>query len=240
MHEHFFILCREPSAATSALVDALGGLGTVILISDRACGTGSCWIPDEMMTGFAGLPGWSPECPSIAAWSRAWRFIAGNEDSFEQGAWFVEDDVAFEAHHVRELVSLTRDHSPDLASVEIRSRSADPEWPHWHLADSHFAAPYRSFNPLCHLSNRLLRAVLQFRQLHRGFAFQEILYASLSAQLGYTSFDWERHPRASRLFGTYHYRPPVEPDQTHGIRHPVKHRLEPHVPPAPAPAPRAT
>lgn len=221
--EYFLILCREPSVATTSLESIFSSFGQVEIVTDSHS-TRNVWVPDESMAGFENLNRYTGSCKPVTAWSRAFRHLATMDLEIYEGIWIVEDDVAGNAGRFSVLIERNRAVGADLSAVEIRSEKEDPDWPHWWHAEAHFTNPFRSFNPLCRLSPRLIRASLAFRQKHQQFIFQEVFFASLAIQKGFSGFDWRRDPELAPLFRTFHFRPHIELLEL-GICHPVKDPL---------------
>lgn len=237
--ERFLILAREAGSATENLKRALSPLGQVEVIVDRppangdglrpaeddVSGHSDVWISNEEAEGYGNLMGKSAVFPLISAWSRAFahldRTLAENE-----AVWFVEDDVAGDAGTFAEWVARTASLGADLSAFDLRTRWEDPGWPWWHDATVYFGDPCAGFQPLCRMSNQLVRTVLEFRRQHGTFVFHEVLFPSLVRELEMSWLDWRQEPQFSSSIGTFHYRPEVE-TALPGISHPVK-RLEVH------------
>jgi hypothetical protein len=220
MSERFLILCRTPSDACSSLISCLSKLGTVELISDTPA-EDAVWHADETMTGFTELNGFSQTHRPVTAWERAWKHLDLTSGSARSNVWLVEDDVAGSAAAWSRLVEETLAVDADLSAVDIRLREDDPHWPHWRHGDTLFANPGGSFNPLCRLSERLVSVVLEFRRCHGRFIFQEVLFASLMADHGFSFLDWNEYETTEHLFRSYVFRPEVTAFSK-GICHPVK------------------
>jgi len=222
MKEVFLILCRQPSRATLALESNLRHLAPVVTISDSASDEAT-FIPDEQMQGFTGLCSFGGG-PQVTAWERAFKYLA---DTDYQNVWFIEDDVAGSPSDFQHLFEHTVACNADLSAINIKAHATDWVWPHWHLTPKRFHSPLRSFNPLCRLSQDLVSESLRFREGHGSFCFQEILFASLTAEKGLSFNDWTLDPGVRSLFSSFRYQPHVEKPRA-GICHPVKN-LEIHV-----------
>jgi hypothetical protein len=220
MNERFLILCREPSAATEQLVGVLGQFGEVEVISDSPTDD-AVFYPDEEMGGFHYLNGFSSSHRNIIAWERAWKHLHLTAGENLGDVWLVEDDVAGSLEAWKELIEQTREEDADLSAVEVMSRDEDPHWPHWLNGQGMFTTQSRSFNPLCRLSPRLVSVALEFRRCHGRFIFQEVLFASLAAEHGFSYLDWKMDDRTAGLFKSFAFRPEVA-SFTKGICHPVK------------------
>jgi hypothetical protein len=220
MSERFIILCRTPSCASSSLASALDGLGDVEIVSDSPADD-AIWYPDDAMDGFKFLSGYSHCHKPITAWERAWKHL--DQTSGERGGnvWFIEDDVAASATTWRYLAEKTLEVDADLSSVDVRPREDDPDWSHWSNGEGVFSNLTGSFNPACRLSSRLVAVVLEFRRCHGRFLFQEVLFASLAAEHGFSFLDWTKDSETKHLFRSFAFSPSIA-EVASGICHPVK------------------
>ena len=189
---------RARSTATDDLVRKLSPLGEVRLIED----IGPSRPGWDGLTGTTGLP-----CYGITSWDRAFEELDGSRP-----VWCVEEDVA--GADFSELVAKVVAADPELAARDIVSRKIDPSWCWW--KKSPFAEPWKSHNPLCRLSARLVSRVLAYRATHGHFTFHEILFATLAEdRLDMT----EVFPEC---FGEFTFRPVVTAEHGGRISHPVK------------------
>lgn len=120
-----------------------------------------------------------------------------------------------------ELVLATREKQADLFALDIRTRHEDAHWPWWSYAEGLLPCPARAFQPLCRLSGRLVRAVLDFQKRHRRLTFNEVLFTSLVHEHGMTWLDWRRDETADKVLKNFRYRPNVN-QVGRGVSHPVK------------------
>lgn len=164
--------------------------------------------------------GRTKEFPKVTAWSRAMVHLERTLED-DEAVWFVEDDVAGDADTFARLVAGTAARNRDLAAQELRSKRDDPDWWAWWRADGFFDEPWRGFQPLCRLSPRLLRAVLDFQKQHGGFTFHEVLFASLAHREGMRCLAWCRDAEFKHGMPVFRYRPAVDAVEQ-GICHPVK------------------
>ena len=178
----------------------------------------SVWVPDDEAEGFDGLMGRLDVLPRITAWSRAMVHLARTLEE-DEAVWFVEDDVAGDAASFAELVRATCEVDADLAAWHVRTRAEDPGWYFWSRAEGFFQEPCRAFQPLCRVSGRLLREVLDFRERHGRFIFHEVLFASLAREKGMRLWDWSAE--CGERFAVFRDRPDTRPVER-GISHPVK------------------
>lgn len=228
-NERFMILARTAGSAPESLTKVLEPLGRVEVILDSQGvveGSGPTgaqrrtYLPDGAISGFVGLMGRSGSFPEITAWSRALAHLA-NTLQPDEGVWFVEDDVAGDTMSFAELVAKTVALRVDLAAMDIRSKREDAGWYFWNNAEGFFDEPSKAFQPLCRVSGRLLREILNFQEKHGFFIFHEILFASLNRQLGGRYLSWNDDRNFEHLFPEFRYRPEVEVLRR-GICHPVK------------------
>lgn len=170
--ERFLILARETGAMAESLLSVSEPLGRVEVIVDHPPGVSLAptlterryiHLTDREAAGHAGLM--SESFPGITAWSRAFAHLEQTLVENE-AVWFIEDDVAGDPASFAELVRATTAKAADLSALDVRTRHEDTQWPWWSYADGLFASPCRAFQPLCRLSERLVRAVLDFQNRH--------------------------------------------------------------------------
>ncbi len=219
------ILARRDGLPVRALGEVLSDLGTVEVVVDTGGPIGAteeslhfAHVSDEQVAGFEGLMGRIEDFPAITAWSRALSHLERTLED-DEAVWFVEDDVAGGREAFAHLLGITSDVDADLSAWEVRTRDEDPEWYFWSRAEGIFVSPCRAFQPLCRLSARLVRQVLDFRSRHGEFVFHELLFASLASAQGMRTLDWSR--ACPGVFGEFRFRPEVRPIRA-GISHPVK------------------
>lgn len=227
--ERFLILARVAGTMTEQLIRVLNPLGKVEVIVDRPLGDSFAsavtdrryiHLNDGEAAGFGGLMSKSGPFPKITAWSRAFAHLARTLED-EEAVWFVEDDVAGDVDSFAALVAATRAKQADLSALDIRTRHEDAHWPWWSYADGILPCPARAFQPLCRLSGRLIRAVLDFQKRHQRFTFHEVLFASLAQEKGMSWLDWRKEGATKDLVTEFLYRPDVA--RIHrGVSHPVK------------------
>lgn len=237
--ERILILAREAGTAAERLRKVLDPLGKVEVVVDRPedgvrlgeLGAGSTngleqnapatiWISDEEAEGYGGLMSKSGPFPRVTAWSRAFVHLARTLEE-DEAVWFVEDDVAGNAEAFAELVRKTAAAQPDLAALALKTKHEDADWYWWGYAEEYFTDPCRGFQPLCRLSGRLVREVLNFRERHGKFTFHEVLFASVARAGGMRWLDWGGHAAFKHLFDTFRYRPELTAVRS-GICHPLK------------------
>lgn len=230
-NERFLILTRHASMATESLLNVLSPHGRVEVILDHADPDGAdragedkdrtyFYISDKEAEGFGGLMSKSASFPSITSWSRALFHLSRTLEE-NDAVWFVEDDVAGDAATFANIVTLTKASGADLAAVDIRRKITDGKWGHWPLAENFFSDAHRAFQPLCRLSSRLIRKILDFRQTEGKFIFHEILFPSIASENSMIMLNWSTNAASQHHFTNFRYRPLVDVIST-GICHPVK------------------
>jgi hypothetical protein len=114
------------------------------------------WVPDFAARGYQHVMSGSKKFPSVTAWSRAFVHLSQSLED-DEAVWFIEDDVAGDTESFRQLLVRTKEVNADFSTLRIRAASECPNWPWWHTASDFFERPWKSFNPLCRLSARLIR-----------------------------------------------------------------------------------
>jgi len=227
--ERFLVLARESGGLTEYLIQVLKPHGKVEVIVDcppsvsktsESDEVQSIYLTDEEAAGFSGLMSTSSPFPVTTAWSRAFAHLARTVKE-DEAVWIVEDDVAADMDSFAALVRATRAKSADLSALDVHTRHEDPHWWWWNYADGFFANPCRAFQPLCRLSSKLLRVVLDFQMQQQRFTFHEVLFASLAHEHGMTTLDWRKVPSIANMLEDFRYRPYVSRLQR-GVLHPVK------------------
>jgi hypothetical protein len=221
--ERFLILAREAGSREENLRKVLEPLGKVEVVVDRpspAINGGHIHLSDEEAEKFGGLMSTSGSFPWVTAWSRALCHLSRTLGD-EEAVWFVEDDVAGDKASFAMLARGTAALAVDLVSIEVRTIEEDHHWPLWHYADGFFSSAVRSFQPMCRLSGRLIRAVLACREKHGRCTFHEVMFPSVAREHGMSWRSWCQEPGLRDLVASFRYRPEVR-NVFHGVSHPVK------------------
>jgi len=71
------------------------------------------------------------------------------------------------------------------------------------------------------LSERLIRKILEFREQHGRMTFHEVLFASIAAENGMSTLNWQKDIRFKHLVANFRYRPIIR-HPVQGVCHPVK------------------
>lgn len=145
--------------------------------------------------------------------------------------WVVEYDVDFAGDWADLFASICA-MPGDYAATHVRSRAADPDWPHW----EGFATPMEiaaerqlaSFHPVAGFSRRFIDTYLRAVAGGRWLGHTEALYPTLAAAHGLLVVDLGgRGDHVPAGCEGHHYRPPVRPDvlsESFGYRPPVAQR----------------
>ena len=222
-NERFLILAREAGSREDNLRKVLEPLGKVEVVVDRpspAINGDHIHLSDEEAEGFGGLMSTSGSFPWVTAWSRALCHVSRTLAD-DEAVWFVEDDVAGDKASFALLARGTAALGVDLVSIEVRTIEEDPPWPLWHYADGFFSSAVRSFQPMCRLSGRLIRAVLACCEKHGRCTFHEVMFPSVAREHGMSWRSWSQEPGLRDLVSEFRYRPEVR-RVLHGVSHPVK------------------
>ena len=182
----------------------LSRYGNVILCSDK----------EDIKPGFTNLCSFKA-FPDVTSWDTAFSKLADDP----KDSWFFENDVRWGKHALPKLFELGS-RSEELISYEYNLRENEPDWYWWQHYAHHFPIPAKSFNPVCRLSESLVRKILEFRDQNGGFVFHELLFASLAT----SCFDLTN----TELIGTaFRWRPEVNRKEMRSkveLFHPVKIR----------------
>jgi len=163
---------------------------------------------------------------SPCAWDKAFLYIYTNWDKLKDVDYFyfIEDDVyTSDPQTFVDLISEASDLNYDLLSHWITSKPDFIKWPHWKQSPSHIKNPFRSFNPFCRISNRLMVKILDERKEYNRFWYNEIMFISLAKQSNFKVCNWN-NTSLSKYFGKFQYRPVISLANIHDnkIYHPVK------------------
>jgi len=167
------------------------------------------------------------------AWDKSFLYIKEQNllDKYDY-FWFIEDDVyipnsnLFDSFNVDSTDLLTN----ILPLIEVDKRN---NWRRWSLIKSDISyfdinLTMRTFNPLCRLSNRLIKSILDFQQQHNTFAFHEILFPTIAQQNNFSIFLFKNLPNYRQYFACFRHRPVISKNKIlkHLINHPVKDLYE--------------
>ena len=179
------ILCKKVSEYSGRLSSYLQERGiSAVLICDYHQGY-EAEDKEMLAAGYVHLT-LGPHIKKPSAWDKAFYYIK-DKLSFYDYVYFIEDDVycsKLETFH--QLITHDEKTACDLLTHHMCFKERSLSWPHWHVADSlGIKNKIYSFNPLCRLSARLIKKVLEERDLRSRFIFQEILFAPLAVDNNY-------------------------------------------------------
>lgn len=175
--------------------------------------------------GFIGLTGGIKQ-PS--AWDKSFYFISQITDVTNYSYfYFIEDDVFSKKIHNIKLLAYYLDsnyNSYDLIAHYIQNKSESTNWPWWDKIDVNLKNQYRSFNPFCRLSKKLVNSILDYRNNNNCFIFHEILFASLCGDHQYSTVSLDSNKEYNKFIGSIKARPILDKIfiDDEKIYHPVK------------------
>lgn len=162
------------------------------------------------------------------AWENAFYYLSKIDmDSFDH-IFFIEDDVYCKSFYsMLHAIKYYDNSTYDLICKDFYSQQESRSW-HWWIDKevSHFFYQYRyrSFNPFCRLSNRLIRKIFNYRIKYNKFCFHEILFPSLAASHHFSILDYNLYNNP--YIGDIRWEPNYKISLLdHRIYHPVKEHL---------------
>ena len=156
--------------------------------------------------------------PSPIAWENAFYTLFQSNNKYKF-FYFIEDDVYTKNIKVfGKLIKYYSQYTHDLITGDIFSRNDEPSWYWWE--DNGFN--YKSFNPLCRLSKKLINKIRTCHLLNNGFYFHEVMFASLAINNHYKILDYNKDNNP--YISTIRWRPVFELSEIidNKIYHPVK------------------
>ena len=162
---NIFLLHRSNEAVCRRRIRELGRFGNVILCSDK----------DEIKPGYTNLCSFK-SFPDVTSWDTAFSKLADDP----KDSWFIENDVRWGKLALAKLFQL-ESRGEELISCKYNLRENEPDWYWWQHYAHYFPVPAKSFNPVCRLSESLVRKILQFRDQNGAFVFHELLFPSLAS-----------------------------------------------------------
>lgn len=182
-------LCKKEYEYTKNVCTFLNtsGFDSVIITDDK----NRYNIPDE--SSYCGLTKVCENRPS--AWEYSIYNISSNNlynkyDYF----FFIEDDVFSKQNNTFiNLISAWNKYNYDFIAKKIRAKYQEEYWVWWknHNNWDTFYNPYKSFNTICRISNRLIKKIVQYQKKYQKFSFHEILFISLCIENNYSFIDYE-------------------------------------------------
>ena len=183
---------------------------------------------DDMLIaqGFTDLTR-SPYIKKPSAWDKAFYTIYNNKlcDIYDY-FFFIEDDVY--SKNYKSIINFINDasqYTEDLITKCVRPKSHHPTWRYWKetYVDG-LKYPSQSFNPLCRLSKKLAKIIIEYKDNNKKFDFHEILIASLCLEYNLTYINYIEHNIFKKYVGNIKYVPitTIEDINDDLIHHPVK------------------
>lgn len=169
----------------------------------------------------------SPYIKKPSAWDKALYYISKNKllDSYSH-FFFIEDDVySLEYRFIISFIVEAKNYNVDFITKQMRSNNHYSGWRYWKEDYVKLLkSPHQSFNPICCLSSKLVRFVLDYKDEYGSFNFHEILFASLCKEYNLTYIEYINTPNLSKYIGKVVYKPiSIKEDiLDEKIYHPVK------------------
>jgi hypothetical protein len=157
------------------------------------------------------------------AWETSFYYIENDITKYDY-AWIIEDDVySAKLDTYINLFEYYDNTNYSLITGDIESKQASKDWNWWSDPDIiSYNHQYRSYNPICRLSIKLINLILDFRKKYQQFCFHETLFASLCIEnnLNFLDYNTDKNPYT----GNIRYRPCYQTTEItdNKIYHPVK------------------
>jgi hypothetical protein len=172
----------------------------------------SCTLDQDknlLANGFYNLTR-SPYIKKPSAWDKSFNIISKKFLEYEyKYFFFIEDDVYSKKHNyiIKFILESTKLDS-DLITHNIKSINHSPNWKHWKEEYIKLLKnPHQSFNPICRLSTKLVKKILEYQNTYKKFDFHEILIASLCLENNLTYTNYLEHDILKTLIGHIRYNP---------------------------------
>lgn len=217
------LLCRKLNKNILNLKDEIKKCYDCTIVSDVDT------ILDKKYNKLLGYNRIDYHSPKITAWEKSFVYlIEKNLYKNYDFVYFIEDDVY--SKNNKTFISLFKTwekHKHDLISKNIVSIKESEKWFHWHIDKkyiSYFKEYFKSFNPMCRLSKRLIDQIYNQYKKYRCLYFHEILFASLVMRYKYTYMDYLLDKESQNYIGEIRWRPNFELKNIldDKIYHPVK------------------
>lgn len=180
-------------------------------------------------TNFFGL---TQKVNNKTAWDKSFYYIHKhnlllNYDFF----YFLEDDVYCRNIKRFDLVFdiLDNKYYYDLITHEINSKVNEPSWYWWNTLDlenlsKRYVSLFKSFNPFCRISSKLLEKIFEYQAANNKFNFHEILFPTLAYNNNLSMINIDKIKDVNNFFGIFTYRPIISMSNIKDdkIYHPVK------------------
>jgi len=219
------ILCKDRSKKIISLENSISSNHTDFL---TVCDSLTLNLDKKLLdAGFYNLTR-SPYIKKPSAWDKAFYTISYNELYNKYNYFFfIEDDVYSKNYEcLNEFIhECINNFHEDFITKQVRPQSHHPNWKYWkenYISD--LKHPSQSFNPLCRISNKLIKLILNYQRLHKKFEFHEILIASLCLENNLSYINYIENDNLKKYIGRFRYNPIllVEEITDNLIYHPVK------------------
>ena len=161
------------------------------------------------------------------SWDKSFLHIYENNLNYDY-FYFIEDDVYCENLEIFiDLIKTLGEFKEDFVSAYIGNKSKSEDWPMWEflkieskIFDEKYL--YKSINPFCRISKRLVYKILEFKLKYRNFIFHEILFPSLCKENNFSFLDLVENKETKNYFGIYQVARFLNATQRNKICHPIK------------------
>ena len=169
----------------------------------------------------------SPYIKKPSAWDKSFYEIHNNKlTSLYDYFLFIEDDIySKDCESIINFINDISKYSEDLITKCVRPKSHHPTWKHWNEEYiNSLKYPSQSFNPLCRLSKKLVKKIIQYRDNNQKFNFHEVLIASLCLEYDLTYINYIEDEALKKYIGNINYTPILLTKDIKDalIHHPVK------------------
>lgn len=173
----------------------------------------------------------SPYIKKPSAWDKSFNIISKKFLTDEYGYFFfIEDDVYSKKYsNIIKFILESNKIDSDLITHNIKSINHSPNWKHWKEEYVKLLKnPHQSFNPICRLSNKLIKKILEYQNIYKKFDFHEILIASLCLENNLTYTNYLEHDILKTFIGYIRYNPILIENNIFDdkIYHPVKKTMD--------------
>jgi len=163
-----------------------------------------------------------------SAWDKAIYYIDSNLNLLKKYDYFyfIEDDVYSNNLKIFiDLFTILDNYNHDLIAHNIKTQQQSPEWSWWKKYRKYTV---KSYNPLCRLSTKMIRLIIDYHKKNKKLLFHEILFASLAYSNKLSVLDLRSINQYKNLFGIFRYRPVIDTKniRDNKIYHPVKPKYE--------------
>jgi hypothetical protein len=167
--------------------------------------------------------------PRITAWEKSFFYLINNNKYKNyKFVYFIEDDVYSKNNKTFiELFRYWENYKHDLISKDIISIKNSKTWFHWYFDKKYlfyFRRPYKSFNPLCRLSQNLIEQIYNHYKKYQCLYFHEIIFPSIAIKYQYSYLDYLLDKKSKNFIGEIRWRPEfkIKDIIDNKIYHPVK------------------